>query len=40
GESLDKVACLAGHARLDTTAVYTRPGRTDLERAVEKLSWE
>lgn len=40
GESLDKVALLAGHARLDTTAVYTRPGKTDLERAVEKLSWE
>ncbi|ACX53255.1 integrase family protein (plasmid) [Ammonifex degensii KC4] len=40
GESLDKVALLAGHARLDTTAVYTRPGRTDLERAVEKLSWD
>lgn len=40
GESLDKVALLAGHASLDTTAVYTKPGRADLEKAVEKLSWE
>lgn len=40
GESLDRVALLAGHASLDTTAVYTKPGRADLERAVEKLSWE
>ncbi|RPF49622.1 integrase/recombinase XerC [Thermodesulfitimonas autotrophica] len=40
GESLDRVALLAGHASLDTTAVYTKPGRTDLEKAVEKLSWE
>ncbi|WP_245574417.1 tyrosine-type recombinase/integrase [Desulfovirgula thermocuniculi] len=40
GESLDKVELLTGHTRLDTTAIYTRPGRTDLERAVEKLSWE
>ena len=40
GESLDRVALLAGHASLDTTAVYTKPGRADLERAVEKLAWE
>lgn len=40
GESLDRVALLAGHANLNTTAVYTKPGRSDLERAVEKLSWE
>ncbi|RDV80744.1 tyrosine-type recombinase/integrase [Ammonifex thiophilus] len=40
GESLDRVACLAGHSNLNTTARYTRPGMEDLERAVEKLSWE
>ena len=37
GESLDRVAALAGHARLDTTALYTRPTRADLERAVGRL---
>jgi len=40
GESLARVALLAGHASLDTTARYTRPGAGDLERAVEKLAWE
>ncbi len=40
GESLDRVAMLAGHANLNTTARYTRPGVWDLERAVEKLAWE
>ncbi|ACA59297.1 phage integrase family protein [Candidatus Desulforudis audaxviator MP104C] len=40
GESLDRVAVLAGHANLNTTARYTRPGVQDLERAVEKLAWE
>ncbi len=40
GESLDQVAMLAGHANLNTTARYTRPGVQDLERAVEKLAWE
>ncbi|MEW6226582.1 MAG: tyrosine-type recombinase/integrase [Bacillota bacterium] len=40
GESLDRVAMLAGHANLNTTAVYTKPGRADLEKAVEKLAWE
>lgn len=29
------VAALLGHSRLDTTARYTQPGWTDLERAVE-----
>lgn len=37
GESLDRVAALAGHARLDTTARYTRPTRADLERSVGRL---
>lgn len=40
GESLDRVAVLAGHNNLNTTARYTRPSTRDLERAVEKLSWE
>ncbi|MGB9792925.1 MAG: tyrosine-type recombinase/integrase, partial [Thermacetogeniaceae bacterium] len=40
GESLDRVAVLAGHGNLNTTARYTRPGRVDLEKAVEKLAWE
>ncbi|SHE99327.1 integrase/recombinase XerC [Desulfofundulus australicus DSM 11792] len=40
GESLDRVAVLAGHSNLNTTARYTRPGVQDLEKAVEKLSWE
>ncbi|MGB9804549.1 tyrosine-type recombinase/integrase [Desulfofundulus sp.] len=40
GESLDRVAVLAGHSNLNTTARYTRPGMQDLEKAVEKLSWE
>ncbi|MGB9792135.1 MAG: tyrosine-type recombinase/integrase [Thermacetogeniaceae bacterium] len=40
GESLDKVAVLAGHGNLNTTARYTRPGRRGLEKAVEKLAWE
>ncbi len=39
GESLDRVAALAGHARLDTTARYTKPTVTDLEKAVAKLEW-
>ena len=40
GESLDRVALLAGHENLNTTSLYTRPGVQDLERAVEKLAWE
>ena len=40
GESLDRVATLAGHANLTTTARYTRPSMADLERAVSKLTWD
>lgn len=40
GESLDRVAMLAGHSNLNTTARYTRPSVQDLEKAVEKLAWE
>lgn len=38
GVSLDQVAQLMGHANLNTTRVYTTPGRSDLERAVERIS--
>lgn len=37
GENLVTVATLMGHARLDTTAIYTHPSQADLEKAVEKL---
>lgn len=40
GESLDRVAALAGHSSLNTTARYTRPSLPDLEKAVERLAWE
>jgi len=40
GESLDRVAALAGHANLNTTARYTKPSLADLERAVDRLAWE
>lgn len=40
GEGLDRIAMLAGHENLNTTSRYTRPGRADLEAAVEKLAWE
>jgi integrase/recombinase XerC len=40
GESLDRVAWLAGHANLNTTARYTRPTQEDLEKAVDRLAWE
>jgi site-specific recombinase XerD len=39
GVPLDRVAALAGHASLSTTARYTRPTQADLERAVEALEW-
>ncbi len=38
GVSLEKVAMLLGHSKLDTTLVYTTPGKADLEKAVEGLS--
>ncbi|MHB1416600.1 MAG: tyrosine-type recombinase/integrase [Chloroflexota bacterium] len=37
GENLVTVAALMGHARLDTTAIYTQPSERDLEKAVEKI---
>lgn len=35
--SLEKVATLAGHARLDTTKLYCKPSFNDLTNAVEKI---
>lgn len=35
--SLDRVAMLMGHSRLDTTALYTLPDQRDLARAVATL---
>jgi integrase/recombinase XerC len=40
GESLDRVAELAGHSDLNVTARYTRPTRRDLQKSVDKLAWE
>ncbi len=40
GADLVTVATLLGHSRLDTTAIYTQPGRRDLEKAVNRLSEE
>lgn len=40
GESLDRVAVLAGHSNLNTTARYTQPTENDLQKAVERLAWE
>lgn len=37
GVSLDKVAAILGHDRLETTAIYTRPSERDLEKAVKLL---
>jgi len=39
GVSLDRVAALAGHSSLNTTARYTKPTARDLEQAVDKLDW-
>jgi len=37
GVTLEKVASLLGHSSLDTTRVYTTPGKSDLEKAVRAL---
>jgi site-specific recombinase XerD len=37
GVDLVTVSRLLGHERLETTAIYTTPSATDLERAVTKL---
>ena len=37
GVSLEKVASLAGHERLDTTKLYCQPSFADLSEAVERI---
>lgn len=36
--SIDRVGLLLGHESLDTTRIYTKPTKADLEREVEKLA--
>jgi integrase/recombinase XerC len=38
GVDIVTVAELMGHASLETTRLYTRPGAADLQRAVDLLS--
>jgi integrase/recombinase XerC len=40
GVSLEKVATLAGHERLDTTKIYCKPSQADLSDAVELIGEE
>jgi site-specific recombinase XerD len=38
GVSIDRVGLLLGHESLDTTRIYTKPTKTDLEQDVEKIA--
>jgi integrase/recombinase XerC len=40
GVPLDQVATLMGHESLETTKIYTRPSKRDLERAVRRAAGE
>jgi site-specific recombinase XerD len=39
GVSLDKVAALLGHSRLETTAIYTKCTQEELNVQTEKIAW-
>jgi len=39
GVGLEMVAKLAGHAKIETTMIYTQPGEEELQKVVEKLSF-
>lgn len=39
GESLDRVATLAGHSSLNITKRYIAPSTDDLQEAVESIAW-
>lgn len=39
GVDIGKVAVLAGHSKLETTLLYTKPGIEELQKAVDKLSY-
>jgi integrase/recombinase XerC len=39
GIGLERVALLLGHSDVNTTAIYTMPGASDLQTAVDKIAW-
>lgn len=39
GEGIEKVAMLAGHSSLESTRIYTVPGKNELQAAVEKIAF-
>jgi integrase/recombinase XerD len=40
GTPLDQIATLLGHESLDTTRIYVRLSRQDLERAIRRAAGE